>query len=306
MALALSSAATATTAHIPVEKFAELPIMSRPLLSPDGHRIVARSTVDGRTTLELIDPDHPEKVVKSIPLGQTRIKGLYSAGNHRLLLQFQITYKLSNGGEIPFLRLVAIDLDTSTSRPLDRKSRGTYAGDVLFADPSGDWALVASQNDAYSYPSVKRVDLATGDATLVEKDRIGVWDWYVDNKGVVRAGIAYKGPWWTIWYREKPQDALKAIHGTFPKDDGSTVDRFIFRGDKSWIVTNERSGRFGLYKYDTKTGSVGETIFEHPEVDVSDVDYDAITGDVKRHGGGRHVRGHASVSKHIDNYIHVS
>jgi dipeptidyl aminopeptidase/acylaminoacyl peptidase len=43
-------------------------------------------------------------------------------------------------------------------------------------------------------------------------------------------------------------------------------------------MTNERTGRFALYKYDTKTGAIGETIFEHPEVDVDDVLYNRATG----------------------------
>ena len=84
-----------------------------------------------------------------------------------------------------------------------------------------------------------------------------MWDWYADDQGVVRAGIAYDGNRWTIWYRDKPDEKLREIHGSFPKNDDSTVDRFIFRGDHSWVVTNERTGRFGLYKYDPKTQSIG-------------------------------------------------
>ena len=107
-----------------------------------------------------------------------------------------------------------------------------------------------------------------------------MWDWYADENGVVRAGISYEGSRWTIWYRDKPGEKLRVNRGKFPKDDDSTVDRFIFRGDHSWVVTNERTGRFGLYKYDMKSQTVGEAIFEHPEVDLDDVDYDALTGDV--------------------------
>jgi dipeptidyl aminopeptidase/acylaminoacyl peptidase len=270
----------ATPTHmIPVSKFAALPDLYRPLLSPDGHRIAARKTADGTTTLVILDADRPEARPRGIPIGKWPIAALKWAGNQRLLLTAQSTFEI-NGYEFPFRRLIAIDVDTGASRVVDRRSRGMYAGAVLYTDPTGTWALVAGQDDAQSYPSVKRVDLATGDATVVERARPDVWDWYADENGVVRAGISYEGSRWTIWYRDKPGEKLRVTRGKFPKDDDSTVDRFIFRGDHSWVVTNERTGRFGLYKYDMKSQTVGEAIFEHPEVDLDDVDYDALTGDV--------------------------
>jgi dipeptidyl aminopeptidase/acylaminoacyl peptidase len=267
-------------AQIPIAKFASLPTIRRPVLSPDGHRIAARSVADGKTTLLVLNADQPEAPAKGIPIGKMTVSDLDWAGNQRLLLQIRLTEKIPGGDEIPYLRLVAIDVETGVSRVLDRKSRGVYAGDVLYSDPSGSWALVASQDDIFSYPSVKRVDLATGNAKVVERAKDGVWSWYADDKGTVRAGIAYEGSGWTIWYRDKAEDKLRAVHGKFPKDDDSTVDRFIFRGGHSWIITNERTGRFGLYRYDVKTQAIGETLFENPDVDLDDVYYDSVTGDV--------------------------
>jgi dipeptidyl aminopeptidase/acylaminoacyl peptidase len=267
-------------ALISTKEFAALPILRRPQLSPNGHRVVARSIQDGNTTLVVVDADKPEGPSRKIALGKTTIAALEWAGDGRLLLTLQSKQTLPYYDEIAFLRLIAIDVDTGLSRVVDKKSRGLYAGDVLYTDPAGGWALVASQDTVDVYPSVKRVDLATGDATVLERAKPGVWDWYADEHGVVRAGIAYDGDRWTVWYRDKPEEKLRAIRGKFPKDDDSTVDRFIFRGGNSWVVTNERTGRFGLYKYDLKTGAVGQPIFENAKVDLDDVLYDAITGDI--------------------------
>src|SRR4051794_14594052 len=278
--VASAAAADPSSTRIPLAKFAALPQIRKPVLSPDGRRVAAMSVADDKSTLMVLNADQPEAQGKAIPLGKTTVADLKWAGNSRLLIQVQSTQKIPGGDDIPFLRLLVLDIDAGGARVVDRRSQGVYAGDVLYSDPSGDWALVASQDDIFSYPSVKRVDLATGDATLVEKARDGVWDWYADDKGVVRAGIAYEGSRWTIYYRDKPDEKLRAIRGKFPKDDDSTVDRFIFRGDHSWIVTNERTGRFGLYKYDVKTQTVGEPIFENPDVDLDDVYYDSISGDV--------------------------
>ncbi|HVU30707.1 MAG TPA: alpha/beta fold hydrolase [Sphingomicrobium sp.] len=266
-------------ALIPVGDFAALPVLSKPLLSPDGRRIAARRTTNGKTVLVILDADNPEAPGRSIGLGDADIAGLRWAGNQRMLLTVEST-GFVYGIPTPFLRLLAIDVDTGLSRLMDGRSSGLYAGDVLYADPSGNWALVASQNDVYSLPSVKRVDLSTGVATIVEKPRENVWDWYADDRGIVRAGVAYDDRKWTVWYRDRPGEKLRKIRGKFDKDDEGAVDRFIFRGANSWIMTNERTGRFGLYKYDVASGAVGAAIYENPEVDIDDVIYDPATGEI--------------------------
>jgi len=274
--------AAAKPALIPVADFAALPLLSKPLLSPNGHRIAARKVAEGKTTIVVLDADRPEAAPRLIDLGKAHVAGLTWAGDQRLLLTVLSERHIYHVDvDIPYLRLIAIDVDTGASRLVDQKSHGTYAGDVLYTDPTGAWALVASQTDSWVYPSVKRVDLATGDSTIVEKPRDGVWDWYADEHGVVRAGVSYNNRRWTVWYRDKPGDKLQAIRGKFEKADDSAVDRFIFRGSNSWIVTNERTGRFGLYKYDTKTGSIGEPIFEHPEVDIDFPVYNDATGSIR-------------------------
>lgn len=272
--------APATPARISTTDFAALPLLYRPVLSPDGRRIAARATFDGKTRLVILNADNPDQKPKAIALGETNVAGLRWAGDQRLLLTVQSTQKIFDV-EIPFLRLIAIDTWSGESRVVDRKSRGIYAGNVLYAHPDGSWAIVSSQDDASAWPSVKRVDLATGDAAVVEKARDGVWDWYADDKGVVRAGIAYQGRRWTLWYRSAAGEPLKKVKGKFAKEDDSTVDRVIFGPNSNgWIVTNERTGRFGLYRYDFDSGAVGEPLFEHSEVDLEDVIYEPITGKI--------------------------
>lgn len=277
---AQSVAAPQESAKISTGAFAALPVLRDPRLSPNGRRIAALSTKDGKTILAVLDADRPSQAPRVISIGVGDLAAIRWAGDQRLLLTIKALEKLPWGFGLPFLRLIAVDVDTGFSRVVDKKSRGVYAGDVLYADPTGAWALVASQDDVSVYPSVKRVDLATGDATLVEKARNKVWDWYADDSGVVRAGVAYEGRRWTIWYRDRPDEKLRKMRGKFAKDD-SAVDRLIFgRDSNSWILTNERTGRFGVYKYDLETGAVGDAVFEHAEVDVDDVTYNSLTGKI--------------------------
>jgi dipeptidyl aminopeptidase/acylaminoacyl peptidase len=279
-ATAASAEPNVAAQRISIANFAALPDLEAPILSPDGRRIATRRTRDGNTTILIFDADHPEAVPRAFPLDKASIYALRWAGSHRLLLTVKRT-ELFNGFHVPYLRLVAIDVDGGGATILDRKSQGVYAGDVLYTDPAGNWALVASQDDVLRYPSVKRVDLQTGAASVIEKEKEGIWDWYADDKGVVRAGVAYKDRSWKIWYRDQPGEPLRLIKGKVDADDDSAVDKFIFRGEESWVLTNERNGRFGLYRFDTKSGAIGSPIFENPNVDVTDVNYDHATGRVK-------------------------
>ncbi|WP_324750743.1 S9 family peptidase [Sphingomonas sp. LY54] len=275
-------------APITIADFAAQPTIRDPQLSPDGRKIAARVTVEGVAKLVIINADDPEAAPKNILLGKAVLSELHWAGNGRLLLTI-ISKSEVFGLVVPTSRLIVLDLADGRSRIADPKSRGIYGGDVLYADPTGQWALVASQNDIYSTPSVKRVDLATGKAEVVEKGRPNVWDWYVDTRGVVRAGLAYDEHRWTMWYREEPGHPLKPIKGKTGKD--SSVDRVSFgQAGAGTIITNERTGRFGVYRYDFKTGQIGDAVFEHPSVDVADVRADRLTGEISavRYEDDRH------------------
>ena len=284
--LALLAAVPAVAAaqpakRISIDDFAELPFLQTPQLSPDGRQIVAKAVVKGSNRLVILNAENPEATPKSIEVGKTTINAIHWAGNNRLLLEV-IGKDQLYGFEVPIGRLIVVDLPSGAARIADKRSRGIYGGDVLYVSPSGDWALVAGQDGVFDTPSVKRVDLATGDSTVAEKAKPDVWDWFVDDDGVVRGGVAYDQRRWKLWYRSKAGEPFKTVRGKFAKDDDSSVDRFYFSrdGDKGTIVTNERNGRFGVYRYNFSSGEIGEAIFESPVADVSEVMVDPGTREI--------------------------
>lgn len=269
-------------ARIPAEHFAALPLVRGAMLSPDGRSVATRAIVAGDHRILVFDADAPESDPAVFSIGEkAELSGLTWAGSQRLLVRVVIRGAIY-GVEVPYQRLFVVDLATRSSRVLDRRGRGIFAGDVLYVDPTGTWALVASQDNIHTYPSVKRVDLATTDATVVEKAKTGVWDWYADQQGVVRAGVAYEGRRWTLWYRESAGEKLRPKRGEFVRNEDGSIDRFFFgTADAGWVVTDEGTGRFGLYEFDFDTSTRGDAIFEHPAVDIDDVLYDPPTRQVR-------------------------
>jgi len=272
----------ATPARLTAADFAAQPIFSDPLLSPDGHSIAVDEKRGKYSAVVVMNADKPTAPPAEFSLGNAHFEDMHWAGNRKLLLTVRSTSWLYNV-ELPIFRLVAVDVDTGQSLALDRKSRGILAGIVLYTDPQGTWALVSSQDTIDDLPSVKRVDLTTGVATVVEKPRSNVWDWYADSHGVVRGGLAYTDTRWALWYREKAGDPLKELKGKFDKNDDGTVDRFVFtqQDGTGAVVTNEKTGRFGLYNYDFNTDSIGAPIYENPDVDITDVVSDSDTGEIR-------------------------
>lgn len=281
VALSASSAVAQPAPRIPIEDFAALPIFRSPALSPDGRQIVARAKVDGVYKLAIFDADRPAEKPRVFVLGDIPISEFHWAGNKRLLVEV-IGKGSFLGIPVPTGRLIVLDLPGGAARLADRKSSGIIGGDVLYVDRSGDWALIASQDNLMMTPSVKRVDLATGDVVVIEKAKPDVWQWFVDHQGIVRGGVSYDERRWKLWYRSIAGEPFRTVQGKFAKDDDSAVDRFIFSrdGDKGSIVTNERNGKFGVYRYDFTSGQIGATIFEDPLVDVSEVKIDPGTQEI--------------------------
>lgn len=263
-----------------IADFAEPPTAVGALLSADGKLLAARAWKGENSSLLIFDAAQPEKPPHALPLGKADITSISWAGGNRLLLRVR-RYEEIYGSIYPMTRLVVVDVDTGASRVADPANRGLLGGDVLYTDPAGRTALVASQDHIDQTPAVKQVDLATGKAVIVEKPRPDVWDWYADSDGVVRAGLAYDERSWRLYYRDTAGEPLRVIKGKFAKDGDSSVERFTFgQGGTGTIITNEKTGRFGVYRYDFKTASIGEPVFEHAEVDVTGVWGDRWSGDV--------------------------
>jgi dipeptidyl aminopeptidase/acylaminoacyl peptidase len=286
LCLVVLSAADADTstkavAAVPVATFADQPTLTDLVLSPDGKQIAARATLGGTPKLFVFKADDLT-TVRRIDLGEAKVTDIKWAGPGRLLLTAATTIKIFNA-PFPVTRLYSVELAAGRVSILDPNSRGLWAGDVLYTDPAGGWILVSSQDDLFSAPSVKRVDLPSGRVTRIEKERGDVWNWFADESGVVRAGIAYDNNRWTMWYRDKPGDPLKAIHGRSKAngDDGAVDGLWVLAGTSSGIiVTNAQTGRFAAYRYDFNTGSIGDPVYQNADVDVTGIVQSAHRGTV--------------------------
>lgn len=257
--------------QISAEDFGALPFMQEPLLSPSGARVAARTHTKAGLRLVVIELGSTNKFSAVIPVPEKRDLLWYAwAGENRLLFSVGKADTME-GEDIYVRRLMSIDLATNDARFIGKRSEGIEGDDVLYIAKDGSSLLLSIQETIYEYPSVWHVDLNTTRMKKIVRPHDNVWEWYADTSGVVRVGVGRAGKReWILYRKDAGSDFDRVINRKTGEERNGVIDAFslVSGSDQGYAVTNAKSGRFGLYRYDFATDVIGETVFEHPEVDI--------------------------------------
>ncbi|AQR72797.1 S9 family peptidase [Sphingomonas sp. LM7] len=270
--------ARTVVAPVPAAVFAEKPGFSVPKLSPDATRVAAVEHTGTKTRLLVVPLAGKETEPSYYDVGVLPIADVRWAGPNRLLVRSELVLEVL-GMTMPIAKLTVVDLQTKAQHDLDPKNNLLITGEVLHIDPRAEWLLLAAPKALGDTPAVRRIDISSGASEVVEKARPNVWSWFADTAGVVRAGIAYDNDRWTMWYRDRPGAPLAKVRSPrFEGSEGSVDSVYFFPGENAGaILTNARTGRFAAYRFDFRTGQIGEAIYEHPAVDVTAILPDPTT-----------------------------
>lgn len=270
---AVAAAPAGQSGKIPTSVFAQLSFVTWPRLSPDGKRIAAYVNVKNKKLLGIFTLDGGG--LKLFNPGEAlELNWVRWAGNDRLLFSVGKTVPW-DGDDAWQTRLVLYDLAEDKQRFIGGKTEGLTGDDVLWVDPEGKSILLAYQQTIYDYPSVFSIDLSNNRSKQVVPSRDGLWDWYVDDKGVVRAGFVFGESKWKMIYRTKDGESFRTVVRADNDDDEAGFDAFrIYQGsDEGYrIMLNETTGRYALWRFNFATRKRGEMVFEAPGVDIDDFD----------------------------------
>jgi hypothetical protein len=262
----------------PPEKIAtsllgKLQFISQPQLSPDGLHIAAFVTVNNHTVVGIFDLAAGTN--KLINAGEKLdMRWFRWAGNDRVLI--------SIGKMVPWYgedalqtRLIVHEVTADKVRFIGGKEEGLDGDDILWVDPEGKSILLSYQATIYDYPSVSSIDLANNRSKLVVPARDNLWDWYADDKGVVRAGLIFSENTWKMIYREKDGGSFRTVVKADLKDrEAGCIFYRIYQAtdDGYCIMRNDANGRDALYRYNFATRQRGALVFAAPEVNVDNFD----------------------------------
>ena len=255
------------------EDFGALPFLTNPLISPDGNRLAARTQTDGKTRLQIMDLSNVKQAQSVIePPQGTDLQSYRWAGNHILLIVVSANITVL-GQAVRSSETIAYDLTSGKSRTIDA-GRSLFGNEIIYVDPAGTYVLATAQKSMLDFPSVYRIDPATGVAAEIVKPKDNVWSWFADTSGVVRTGIGSQdGKWW-VYYRRNESAAFKRSTSRSMRDLDNQIDTFEVTpgSDQGFAVASGTSGRFGLYHYDFAADQLGTLVYENPVADLSDFD----------------------------------
>jgi len=256
--------------RLPAATFARNPDYSGPQLSPRGDQVLALTVVGGRERLFVHDLARGTSNLVPVP-PDAEIQWYDWVGETRALVSLAWPRQAAGDDEL-MTRLYVVDLQSRAMLELGDAHAGPEGDDVLYADPGGAWLLLSLQQAPDESPSVFRYDLRTGARERVVKPHKDVWEWYADNAGTVRVGIGYRAKSWFSLYRPGPDAPFRNLGPRSYDDEVAGIDLLHLTegSDEGFVLSDARTGRYALYRFNYATQQLGELLFDSPSNDVDD------------------------------------
>lgn len=190
--------AAAPLPPLPLEAFANLPLISSMALSPDGRRFAALVNSGDATVLAVREVSGGQKLQPLLRTDnkQFRFRWIRWANDERVLVS--IVYPSQRGWtDVSETRLISIHRDGGDPVNLVRRSGFASSGmPAQFQDRVIDWlpedgqhVLMEIDEDSIAEPGVFKVNVTTGRRQAVHWGRRGVEQWLTDRAHRVRVGI---------------------------------------------------------------------------------------------------------------------
>ncbi|MAW99801.1 MAG: S9 family peptidase [Sphingomonas sp.] len=274
-------------AELSAADFAQLPVIARPSISPDGTKIAALYVLDGAQYLTIapIDGGKP----KVIGTGDNDLNWWRWVNNDWLVVGIGDSRPFGRFGEAYIRRAVGVKADGTQTVPLgDRKRDLGQTGDRLLwvASDGSPHVMLAAQHDIFSdhidfWPSVVDVDVSTGRERVIATPHRGVMNWIVDHRGVVRVGIGHSndGRHRQVIYRTTNDERFRTIDRSATDEDDARDTPDIFLPDGSALtLAEDEAGTIAVYRYDLTKFAKGEKVFSTPGYDVEGVAINGVSG----------------------------
>ncbi len=265
-----SPAATSmpTIKQYDVRDFFRKPERSRYRLSPDGKHLSFLAKNAGRQNVfvQALDP-------KGAPTGEPRaltsesardVSGYFWKGNAN------IVYTKDFGGDENF-HVLSVPIDGGAYKDLTPFD-GTRASIVDDLKDDDRYLLLAHNQRDKKVFDVFRVEVATGESTLVAQNPGNITGWLTDHDGKLRAATTTDGVNTAVLYRDDESQPFKAIVTT---DFRESVDPLFFTFDNKRLYVNSNRGRDkkAIFEFDPATAKEAKLIYENDAVDAGGLSY---------------------------------
>ncbi|MCC6478673.1 alpha/beta hydrolase family protein [Sphingorhabdus sp.] len=266
--------------------FGKRPFMRSPRLSPDGTKLAVMMSKDGTDNLGWLDlaqpgakPNFFVQAEEFRDAGDRTVSSWQWVGNKTIVVTLA-SREIINGQRGDLRRLAAYNIETGKMTPLAWDNAGADASDILFVDDDKGTILIQRDTikdlDYKGNPEVIEVDVTTGKIRIVQRPNVEVSGWFVDGKGVVRAGASSDGDSGKqrLMYRSDASGTFKTVQNVADSSfTGTQIYPSIFLDEPDMAyATSNKDGFRKVYKVNMKTMQVvGEPVFGLKSYDVGGV-----------------------------------
>jgi len=203
---------------------------------------------------------------------------VYQVTNHKDKDIFNYGWKGNN--KILFLqdtngdenyKLYSVDKDGENFKMLtpSDKVRVEIIDDLEEVD---DYILIGMNSRNPQVFDVYKMNVNTGDTSLVAINPGNIIGWLTDHKGNLRIAVASDGVNSTILFRDNENEEFKNVITTNFRE---SIEPLFFTFDNKYIYASSNLNRdkAAIVKFDLMSGKEMEVIYENPEVDVDRLNY---------------------------------
>lgn len=254
------------TEIIPIEDFFKNPQNTQFILSPDGKNLAYLKPWENR--LNLFIKDLTSKVETQITEEKKHdIQKIFWGNNSNIIYSID-KYNNDNNS------LVCISIDRKKIKELNNsKNSNAYVINTLpeFED---EIIIQTNERDPKNY-DVYRYNLTRGKRKIIGRNPGNITRWLTDHNGKLRIALSTDGVNRGVLYRDNESENFKKIKTVNFTENFLPI---LFSADNKnvYVLSNAKSDRTALIKYDIKKDYETEFVYENPEVDIEYVHYSII------------------------------
>jgi dipeptidyl aminopeptidase/acylaminoacyl peptidase len=251
------------TQHIPLKDFFRNPDKSNYQISPGGLFISWLAPFENRMNVYVQDR-RDERVFRLTAETERDIAGYFWKTDNRMV------YVKDFGGDENF-HVVSVDLSGENVRDLTPFD-GVRAQIIDALEDHDEYMLVSLNKRNPELFDVFRLNINTGELTLLAENPGNITSWMTDHDGNLRVAIATDGVQTTLLYRNSDDAPFQPSLTTNFKE---SVDPIFFSFDNKYLYasSNLHRDKSAIVKFDLTTGKEIDVLFEHDDVDASTLSY---------------------------------
>ncbi len=246
---------------IPLEDFFKNPEKTAFQLSPDGEHLALMMPWKNRLNV-FIQKTGQDEIKRLTSAEERDIAGYFWANNKR------IAYVQDKGGDENF-RLYAVDIDGSNQKDLTPFEKVKVELIDELKDNDDEMLIAMNKRDARIF-DVYRINVNSGEMEMIAENPGNITGWVTDHDGKLRIATTTDGVNTSILYRKKETDEFSLVTTNNFKETLAPA-MFTYDNELVYMISNIGRDKLAIVKYDIEHNKELEVIYEHPEVDVSNL-----------------------------------